>query len=106
VSDCNICHNGKTLSVGWKCDVCGRVNRSKSASSAGSARSKVKPLNPPATEAELNNASRYWTEAQDVMVQRGFCRHLWGNERACCHEFVVLMLRAALKGQLNQPGTP
>ena len=37
MSDCTICHNGKTLSVGWKCDVCGRVNRSKLASSAGSA---------------------------------------------------------------------
>ncbi len=38
MSDCTICHNGKTLSVGWKCDVCGRVNRSELASSAGSAK--------------------------------------------------------------------
>jgi hypothetical protein len=51
------------------------------------------PLSPPATEAELNEASRVWTKAQDIMVKRGYGRHLWGNQRKCCHEFVVLMLR-------------
>jgi hypothetical protein len=35
------------------------------------------------------------------MVKRGFCRHLWGNERACCHEFVVLMLRASQNDKLT-----
>lgn len=64
----------------------------------------VKPLDPPATAAELNEASRCWTAAQDVMVQRGFGRHLWGNERACCHEFVVLMLRAAQNGESTDGG--
>ena len=55
----------------------------------------VKPLDPPATEAELNEASRCWTEAQDVMMERGYGRILWGNQRHCCHEFVVLILRAS-----------
>lgn len=58
----------------------------------------VKPLVPPATEAELNEASRVWTEAQDIMVKRGFGRELWGNQRRCCHEFVVLMLRVERGG--------
>lgn len=52
------------------------------------------PLNPPATEAELDHAAEIWTAAQDVMVARGFGRELWGNRPASCHEFVVLMLRA------------
>lgn len=56
---------------------------------------KPKPLKPPATEAELDRASEIWTAAQDTMVARGFGRELWGNQRACCHEFVVLMLREA-----------
>jgi hypothetical protein len=60
-------------------------------------RKTVKPLDPPATEAELNRASEVWTAAQDVMVERGFARHLWGNYPASCHEFVVLMLRTARK---------
>lgn len=58
---------------------------------------KVRPLKPPATEAELNRASEIWTAAQDIMVARGFARHLWGNQHSSCHEFVVLMLREARK---------
>jgi len=54
----------------------------------------VKALKPPATKAELDGASAIWTAAQDIMVKRGYGLALWGNQRACCHEFVVLMLRA------------
>lgn len=54
---------------------------------------KVTPLIPPATEAEKDFASRVWTEAQDVMVERGYGRHLWGNMPSACHEFVILMIR-------------
>jgi len=54
----------------------------------------VKPLNPPATEAEKNEASRVWTAAMDVMQARGFGRHLWGNTSGAAQDFVILMLRA------------
>lgn len=56
---------------------------------------KPLPLNPPATEAELDRAAEIWTAAQDNMVARGYGRHLWGNQQAAGHEFVVLMLRAS-----------
>lgn len=56
-------------------------------------KAKVTPLVPAATEAEKNRASEIWTAAQDVMVARGYGRHLWGNQAECCHEFVILMLR-------------
>lgn len=55
---------------------------------------KPLPLDPPATEAELDHAAEIWTAAQDVMFARGFARHLWGCGTAAQHEFVVLMLRA------------
>lgn len=58
---------------------------------------QLKPLKPPATEAELDRASAVWTAAQDIMVARGFARALWGNQRQCCHEFVVLLLREATR---------
>ena len=70
------------------------------------AKMKPKPLIPAATEAELNEASRCWTEAQDVMVARGFGRVLWGNQRACCHEFVVLMLRAFAPSRDTKTSAP
>jgi len=35
--ECAACDNGTRLSVGWKCDVCGRVNQSELAAPAGSA---------------------------------------------------------------------
>jgi hypothetical protein len=35
------------------------------------------------------------------MVARGFGRELWGNQRGCCHEFIVLMLRAYKKTSAN-----
>lgn len=62
--------------------------------------SRPKPLDPPAMEAELNEASRVWTEAQEIMVARGFGLHLWGSQPSSCHEFVVLMLRAAQNAPL------
>jgi len=62
---------------------------------------KVQPLNPPVTESELNEASLVWTDAQNIMVARGYGRELWGNQRRCCQEFVVLMMRA-----IQQPSTP
>jgi hypothetical protein len=55
---------------------------------------KVAPLDPPATEAELDLASRVWTDAQDVMVARGFGRVLFGATSKASNEFTVLMLRA------------
>lgn len=64
---------------------------------------KVLPLDPPATEAEKNEASRVWTAAQDVMVARGFGRYLWGNTSEATHDFVILMLRAA-KATAETPG--
>lgn len=64
------------------------------------------PLNPPATEAELNCAAEIWTAAQDVMVARGFARHLWGSSPAAAHEFVVLMLRGKYANQRPAPDTP
>lgn len=54
---------------------------------------KPAPLDPPATEAELDNASRVWTAAQDVMVARGFGRLLWGSQGKDCHDFIVILLR-------------
>ena len=68
-----------------------------------SSKPKALPLDPPATEAELDHASQIWTAAQDVMVARGFGRHLWGNQHAAGHEFVVLMLRAE-QAQPVHPG--
>lgn len=63
------------------------------------------PLDPPATEAELDHAAEIWTSAQDVMVARGFARHLWGCGTAVQHEFVVLMLRAE-QARPVYPGAP
>jgi hypothetical protein len=37
MSECHVCHNGKTLGRGWRCDVCGRTNWSELASPTGSA---------------------------------------------------------------------
>ena len=54
---------------------------------------KVKPLIPPATEAEKDRAAAVWTSAQDVMVNRGYGRELWGNQSSCCQEFVIIILR-------------
>ena len=54
-----------------------------------------KPLDPPATDAELNRAAKIWTEAQDIMVERGFARHFWGMLEHAGHEAMVLMLRQA-----------
>jgi hypothetical protein len=68
---------------------------------------KVKPLHPPATEAELEFASVVWTAAQDIMVRRGFGRHLFGNQSRASNEFVVLMLRECAKHQpVNPPEKP
>jgi len=64
----------------------------------------VKPLNPPATEAEKNEASRVWTAAMDVMQARGFGRHLWGNTSGAAQDFVILMLRAS-RGENGMPPT-
>lgn len=82
----------------------GRRRESRLAPTNGSARPSVRPLDPPSTEVELNRASAIWTEAQDIMVKRGFGRELWGNQRQCCHEFVVLMLRSALNGKMTGAG--
>jgi hypothetical protein len=57
----------------------------------------LQPLVPAATEEELNAAARVWTEAQANMVERGYTLVLWGNQHSSCHEFVVLMLRAAAR---------
>lgn len=64
---------------------------------------KPLPLDPPATEAELDHAAAIWTAAQDVMVARGFARKLWGCQPAAGHEFVVLMLRSE-QAQPVHPG--
>lgn len=55
------------------------------------------PLDPPATEAEKDRASRIFTAAADVMVARGFGRHLWGNTSGPAQEMIILMLREAAK---------
>jgi len=67
-----------------------------------STKAKHLPLDPPATEAELNRASQIWTAAHDVMVARGFGRHLWGCQSAAGHEFMVLMLREVTRGHEAQ----
>jgi hypothetical protein len=54
----------------------------------------AKPLVPAATEAELNEAAKVWTDAQDVMAARGYGRLLFGNQSRESNEFIVLMLRA------------
>lgn len=59
---------------------------------------KPLPLDPPATEAELDRAAEIWTAAQDNMVARGYARKLWGCQQSAGHEFVVLMLREAQGG--------
>jgi len=41
MSECHVCHNGKTLARGWRCDVCGRTNWSELASPSGSPPPKV-----------------------------------------------------------------
>ncbi len=38
MSDCTICNDGMRLNDGWKCDICGRTNRSSLAGPTGSAR--------------------------------------------------------------------
>ena len=53
------------------------------------------PLNPPATAAELDHAAEIWTAANDVMVARGFARHLWGCLRQPARDLVVLVIREA-----------
>ncbi|HSI10392.1 MAG TPA: hypothetical protein VK961_00045 [Chthoniobacter sp.] len=58
---------------------------------------KVQPLNPPATEAELERASLLWTNASDDLVARGYARHLWGCNSTPAKELVVLLLREAAK---------
>lgn len=65
----------------------------------------VLPLDPPASEAELEIASRVWTDAQDVMVARGFGRLLFGAQAKASNEFTVLMLRAHSK-LITEPVNP
>lgn len=56
---------------------------------------KTKPLNPPATEAEMEHASALWTAASDDLVARGYARHLWGNLAMPAREIVILIIRAS-----------
>lgn len=51
------------------------------------------PLNPPASEAELERAAQIFTAAMDDMVSRGYARHLWGCQNTPGIELVVLLLR-------------
>jgi hypothetical protein len=57
----------------------------------------AQPLNPPATEAEVERASAFWTAASDDLVARGYARHLWGNLDRAARELVILILRQATK---------
>lgn len=56
-------------------------------------KTQVHPLNPPASEAELDHAAKTWTAAMDDMVARGYARHLWGCQTTPGIELVVLLLR-------------
>ena len=55
----------------------------------------TKPLNPPATEAEMEHASALWTAASDDLVARGYARHLWGNLAMPAREIVILIIRTS-----------
>ena len=54
-----------------------------------------KPLDPPATEAELEEASRIWTASMDDMTARGWAPHLFGNQSRGARELTILLIREA-----------